>query len=419
MKNFIKYLIVIFLLAASAAAQELNWTLAGEMRFPVAGASAFSFGDIIYLNGGYSGEIQSNVDWQQKFNTSQGVWKIVGNMHYERFGLYTGRINEFAYIFGGVSNNSSSGNSLESWEFIGSALTVIQDSSYQFNRILTTGAAVGNKIYLIGGNPFAANDSLDLSYIIEYDVLQQSITFSDDTSFAGASLPEQQMAAAIGSDIYIFGGVTNGISNKIYKFSTTTNTLKELKVTLLAPRAAGAAVYSEEFNSIYIFGGYNEDNLSLPTTEIFQVGGDNYFVNPGPPLNYSRKNLCAAVSGASIYAIGGFNDDGEVVPFVESLSNSVTGVEESELPAEYRLEQNYPNPFNPATKIKFAIPAGEFVRIIIYDILGNEITTLVNEIKQPGTYEVEFDGSALPSGIYYYRIYSGQFSDTKKMVLIK
>ena len=92
----------------------------------------------------------------------------------------------------------------------------------------------------------------------------------------------------------------------------------------------------------------------------------------------------------------------------------------------YCLSQNYPNPFNPTTKIKYQIPdlpAGRqglsFATIKVYDVLGNEVTILVNEEKQPGNYEVEFNGSRLPSGVYFYRIQAGDFIQTKKMILLK
>lgn len=96
---------------------------------------------------------------------------------------------------------------------------------------------------------------------------------------------------------------------------------------------------------------------------------------------------------------------------------------------DYKLEQNYPNPFNPSTKIKYAIPAlskGEetFVSLKVYDILGNEVATLVNEEQAPGVYENEFnsysdEGQNLPSGIYFYQLRAGSFVETKKMLLLK
>ena len=97
------------------------------------------------------------------------------------------------------------------------------------------------------------------------------------------------------------------------------------------------------------------------------------------------------------------------------------------LPDEFVLHQNYPNPFNPTTVIKYQIPnVGDAnfasptnVSLIIYDILGNEITALVNENKPPGIYEIEFDAASLPSGVYLYKLETGSFTQIKKMVLMK
>jgi hypothetical protein len=85
----------------------------------------------------------------------------------------------------------------------------------------------------------------------------------------------------------------------------------------------------------------------------------------------------------------------------------------------YYLSNNYPNPFNPSTKIKFEIPDLEFVSLKVYDVLGNEIATLVDEEKLAGEYEVDFDGKGLSSGLYFYTFKAGNFSETRKMVLLK
>jgi hypothetical protein len=98
-----------------------------------------------------------------------------------------------------------------------------------------------------------------------------------------------------------------------------------------------------------------------------------------------------------------------------------------EVPNNFVLNQNYPNPFNPTTKIKYTIPSITLrqaqsdirVSLKVYDVLGNEITTLVNEEKPAGTYEVEFDATNLPSGVYFYQLRAGNFIETKKMILMK
>ncbi len=90
-----------------------------------------------------------------------------------------------------------------------------------------------------------------------------------------------------------------------------------------------------------------------------------------------------------------------------------------EISTKYSLGQNYPNPFNPSTTISFSIPQTQFVTLKVYDMLGREVSTFVSEEKQPGTYEVKFNASNLPSGVYFYRLQAGSFSQTKKLLLLK
>ena len=109
------------------------------------------------------------------------------------------------------------------------------------------------------------------------------------------------------------------------------------------------------------------------------------------------------------------------------LTNVPLPVEEaaSSLPTKVELAQNYPNPFNPSTKIKFIIPPVEtyrrdiFTTLKVYDVLGNEIATLVNEEKPAGHYSVSFEAFNIPSGIYLLNLQAGSFIETKKMILMK
>ena len=85
----------------------------------------------------------------------------------------------------------------------------------------------------------------------------------------------------------------------------------------------------------------------------------------------------------------------------------------------FELKQNYPNPFNPETKIEFALPKSSSVKMVVYDLLGSEVTTLVNENMQAGYHTVTFNGTNLASGIYLYRLESGNYSAVKKFILMK
>jgi spore germination protein YaaH len=107
-----------------------------------------------------------------------------------------------------------------------------------------------------------------------------------------------------------------------------------------------------------------------------------------------------------------------IVTFLESTTTAVQQ-DNMAAPKEFTLQQNYPNPFNPTTHLRFTIADFRFVTLKIYDVLGREAATLVNERKSPGTYEVSFDGSRFASGVYFYTLRAGNFVETKKMLMIK
>jgi hypothetical protein len=104
---------------------------------------------------------------------------------------------------------------------------------------------------------------------------------------------------------------------------------------------------------------------------------------------------------------------------VEIFYNTTTKVEEDENILDYALSQNYPNPFNPSTIISYSIPKSELVELKVYDLLGREVANLVEEEQTAGNYKIEFDASKLSSGIYFYRLQSGGFTNTKKLILLR
>jgi hypothetical protein len=156
---------------------------------------------------------------------------------------------------------------------------------------------------------------------------------------------------------------------------------------------------------------------------VISSGADNFTVNPGDTQTIVMAQLIAR----------GTNNLNSVTKLkllaqcVWDYYNQYIGIKpiSSSVPRSFVLFQNYPNPFNPSTKIKFEIPLnkggqrGLSARLVIFDILGREITTLINEQLKPGTYEATWDVSDCPSGVYFYKLTAGDFSETKKMVLIK
>jgi len=124
------------------------------------------------------------------------------------------------------------------------------------------------------------------------------------------------------------------------------------------------------------------------------------------------------ISGSGVYLVWQYNNE---IYFKRNPTGNPIGIKNisTEIPSAYSLEQNYPNPFNPSTKIRFSVPNSGFTTIKIFDILGKEISTLVNQSLQPGTYETTFDGSGFNSGVYFYNLSAGDFNETKRMLFIK
>ncbi len=166
---------------------------------------------------------------------------------------------------------------------------------------------------------------------------------------------------------------------------------------------------------------------------------DDFFPGTGPPFEGFewRKNAQLNINFLWLLHFSDHDAAGEInsvnydhivaaKSYIGPIS-SVTGVQRSSSPpAEYRLEQNFPNPFNPATTIEYSLPehhpgsnTRDGVSLKVYDILGNEISTLVNEQQPPGNYSVRFNASSLSSGIYFYRLTSGLRSITKKMTVLR
>jgi hypothetical protein len=113
----------------------------------------------------------------------------------------------------------------------------------------------------------------------------------------------------------------------------------------------------------------------------------------------------------------GVGTDGAIIKYKPSISSVQD--EEEYIPEKFILQQSYPNPFNPSATIAYQIPELSLVTIKVYDLLGREVVTLVDEFKPAGKYETEFNAANLPSGVYFYQLKSGGFIQSMKMVLMK
>jgi hypothetical protein len=153
----------------------------------------------------------------------------------------------------------------------------------------------------------------------------------------------------------------------------------------------------------------------------FQISDNNFKPNPVIGTSGSMGDFISITSNSGKLSLMWMDNRTGVYQIWSAIIDySTLGVEEfSKQIHNYRIAQNFPNPFNPSTNIKYSIPELSNVVIKVFDILGNEIETLVNEEKPIGTYEVKWDAKNNPSGIYFYRIIADNFIETKKMVLME
>ncbi len=170
------------------------------------------------------------------------------------------------------------------------------------------------------------------------------------------------------------------------------------------------------------------DNLQVKITVSGTTGNvagelvdDNGVVQAYIDKAFSNPFILQAPSAGTYTVNAGFKSPSRQYGTTSVVFN-VSGVKENLIdfnPNEYKLYTNYPNPFNPSTKIRYAIPQTSFTTLKVYSVTGKEVATLISEEKTPGVYEINFDGAGLSSGIYFYKLQSGSFSDIKKMILLK
>lgn len=218
-----------------------------------------------------------------------------------------------------------------------------------------------------------------------------------------------------------------------WQFGATTGTTNGYSVTFNTGGGIGFAGQTVAVKSTN--GGANWSTFTLPgsgTCYSFNNVLDRFWYCRGTGVYWSSNNganFASQFADTGTYIAMNLKLDGNIIRGWAVTSNgriaryheTISGISNNQntMPENYVLMQNYPNPFNPSTKINFAIPKAGNVKLMVFDVLGREISVLVNEYRQAGNHTVVFDAENLASGIYFYSIETGDFTDTKKMILIK
>ncbi|NOS83971.1 MAG: T9SS type A sorting domain-containing protein, partial [Ignavibacteria bacterium] len=214
---------------------------------------------------------------------------------------------------------------------------------------------------------------------------------------------------------------------RIAAFYTTLNTPPKAEIT--------ASPYSVKFDTLANAGdtvsyfvsicNYGNTNLTVSSVTsnnpVFTVESFPSTVSANQ-FGYARiKFTPAALNTLYTGELTINNSDSTLKIALNGISGEVNGITpvSGELPRFYNLSQNYPNPFNPVTNIKFSVPEAGFVKLVIFDIMGREVKTLVSENLKPGVYLADWDASLATSGVYFYKLITGKFTETKRMILVK
>jgi hypothetical protein len=219
---------------------------------------------------------------------------------------------------------------------------------------------------------------------------------------------------------YMFGDQTANNFRCIYGGAAGNNNMmlrgnfQDMTITNVMPGPTVIhIVYDGSTINIYRNGlwqnSYARSGINISGTGPFQVGGLN---------NHNCLNTNGLIDEFRFYNRALSFHEIQTTWNVEL--ECVTGIEPKfSTPEKFELSQNYPNPFNPSTIIKYGIPKSTHVNLAIYDETGKEVAILINDVKQPGNYEITFNGESLSSGVYLYKLETGEFSRTKKMILVK
>jgi hypothetical protein len=257
-----------------------------------------------------------------------------------------------------------------------------------------------------------------VAFDVEDDVV------SHDTTFASFLIdaPDLFIGLYDGSKISHVNYERGAEPDYHFRFGFNALTVDNLGGAVIARNGDGTYIYKDKFPS-----GYTVEAV-IPFATLAATGGDDLFVPVNGmqlPIDYSINDNDTPNSDAreGILTYSPVNEDkswADVSRWFVTWIGNLTSVEDEEvLPVEFALDQNYPNPFNPSTLIRYSLKEDSFVSLKIYNVVGQEVASMVNRNQKAGRYELSFNASNLASGVYIYQISAGSFISSKKMMLLK
>lgn len=322
------------------------------------------------------------------------------------------------YVGGNFSTISgTTRNRLASYSLTDMSLTEWNPNVNSGTSIQTIAVSVTGDTVYAGGTFDKVNGGITRNYLASFNSSDGTVTAWDPdlNNIASALALSGNTLIVGGSFTNVAGGTTS--RNYLASYNTSTGTLNTWNPDL------NQVVYSLVIKGSRVYAAGNFTTVAGGVTTRNHLAAFDTASSIATNWNPNANDLTRAIGTTSteIYVGGSFTTiSGIERQSVAGMDDPLTFVtSEVTLPTSILLEQNFPNPFNPSTTIKYSIPKSSLVVLKIYDVLGNEVATLVSEEKAVGSYEVEFSATGLTSGIYFYKLQSGSFVETKKMILMK
>jgi len=382
-------------------------------------------------------------------NTSTAQWvqasngmgnRIVYQFAYSGSNIFAGTFQNGVYLStdNGANWTQTSLNDRSVWSLAISGNNIFAGSDPPGGVYLSTNngttwtqTSLGNWVlsFAINGNYiFAGTNSSGGVYL----------STNNGTNWTQTSLNNRSVYSLAIDGSNLFAGTTNGVYLSTDNGTTWTQTslnnhiVRSLAISgnnIFAGVGQGPAT-----NGVYLStdNGTNwvRTSLNTPWVNSLALNGNNLFAGTnGNGVYVSNDNGTSwtqrneGLGNVTVWSLGILNNyifAGVFGGVYRRPLGELTSIQQiSNLPKQFSLSQNYPNPFNPTTKIKFATPKSSFVRLVVYDAVGRELATMVNEQLNAGTYEAEWSVDKFSNGIYYYKLTSGNYSETKKMIIVK
>ncbi|MBK8553230.1 MAG: T9SS type A sorting domain-containing protein [Ignavibacteria bacterium] len=434
MKKFVRFIfpavITIFILFSSFDSFTPLWSSGTNILKPVRAGNTASYsknnnGWMIIVSGRDQNEAITKT--VQRYNVNSNTWDTLDPHPTGLLGAATAILKDSLYIIGGIVSPPGAGQEIvykysinqNTWSTVASLPVTLVDAkgvSYQDSLIYTAGGFGGPS----AGNVFLYNSNSN-SWRTATPFPSEGRRNFGGFAIAGDTLIYMCGTNAFGSSVYfdsVYVGVISQNDRSVINWTRGANFPGQTRTFFDACNWGS--------HGIIMTGGSTDNTFNTASNECysFSPGRNQWTQLPNKPTAWLTGQSGSVMLGNNIWKLicaSGYNSG--YLSQTEILTDTLLSVGISQInsmiPEKFTLGQNFPNPFNPATNLEFGISDWGLVTLKVYDLLGKEVATLVNERLNAGTYKYNFDGSQLTSGIYFYTLKAGEFTATKSMLLIK